>query len=86
MVGGTAIVWRFGGRRAALVVLGAFVSFALLDLWEESMQTLALMGAAVLISILIGVPVGVYAGRNQRFHRAITLSSTRCRSCPRSPT
>jgi glycine betaine/proline transport system permease protein len=72
MVGGTAIVWRFGGRRAALVVLGAFVSFALLDLWEESMQTLALMGAAVLISILIGVPVGVYAGRNQRFHRAIT--------------
>ena len=72
MVGGTAIVWRFGGRRAALVVLGAFVSFALLGLWEESMQTLALMGAAVLISILIGVPVGVYAGRNQRFHRAIT--------------
>ena len=53
-------------------MLGAFVSFALLDLWEESMQTLALMGAAVLISILIGVPVGVYAGRNQRFHRAIT--------------
>jgi glycine betaine/proline transport system permease protein len=72
MVAGTAIVLRFGGRRAALVVLGAFVSFALLDLWEESMQTLALMGAAVLISILIGVPVGVYAGRNQRFHRAIT--------------
>jgi glycine betaine/proline transport system permease protein len=72
MVGGTLIVLRFGGRRAALVVLGAFVSFALLDLWEESMQTLALMSAAVLISILIGVPIGVYAGRNQRFHRAIT--------------
>ena len=36
------------------------------------MQTLALMSAAVLISILIGVPVGIYAGRNERFHRAIT--------------
>ena len=72
MVGGTAIVWRFGGRRAALVVLAAFISFALLDLWEESMQTLALMSAAVLISILIGVPVGVYAGRNERFYRGIT--------------
>lgn len=72
IVAGTGIVLRFGGRRAALVVFGAFVSFALLGLWEESMQTLALMSAAVLISIAIGVPVGVYAGRNQRFHRTIT--------------
>src|SRR5262245_56062550 len=72
MAAGTLIVWRFGGLRAALVVLGAFISFALLGLWEESMQTLALMSAAVLISILIGIPVGVVAGRNARFHRAIT--------------
>jgi glycine betaine/proline transport system permease protein len=72
IVAGTAIVLRFGGRRAALVVFGAFVSFALLGLWEESMQTLALMSAAVLISILIGVPVGIVAGRNERVHRAIT--------------
>jgi glycine betaine/proline transport system permease protein len=71
-IAGTLIVLRFGGWRAALVVLGAFVSFALLDLWEESMQTLALMSAAVLISIGIGVPVGIVAGRNERFHRAIT--------------
>jgi glycine betaine/proline transport system permease protein len=72
MAAGTLIVWRFGGRRAGLVVLGAFISFALLGLWEESIQTLALMSAAVMISILIGVPVGIYAGRNQRVHRAIT--------------
>ena len=71
-VAGTAIVWRFGGWRAALVVFFAFVSFALLGLWEESMQTLALMSAAVLISILIGVPVGIVAGRSEKFHRAIT--------------
>src|SRR5829696_4440557 len=37
---GTLIVLRFGGRRAALVVFGAFVLFGLLGLWEESMQTL----------------------------------------------
>jgi glycine betaine/proline transport system permease protein len=69
---GTLIVWRFGGWRAALVVLGAFVSFAIMGLWEESIQTLALMGAAVLLSIAVGVPFGVWAGRNQRVHRAIT--------------
>jgi glycine betaine/proline transport system permease protein len=72
MAAGTLIVWRFGGMRAGLITLFAFVSFALLGLWEESIQTLALMGAAVSISILIGVPVGIYAGRKERFYRAIT--------------
>ena len=66
------IVLRFGGWRAALVVAGAFVSFALTGLWEESMQTLALMTAAVALSLAIGVPIGVFAGRNDRFLRSIT--------------
>jgi glycine betaine/proline transport system permease protein len=69
---GTLFVWRFGGWRAGLIVFLAFVSFALMGLWEESIQTLALMTAAVLLSLAIGVPIGVYAGRNDRFHRAIT--------------
>jgi glycine betaine/proline transport system permease protein len=66
------LVWRFGGRRPALIVFGAFVSFALMGLWEESIQTLGLMLAAVLISLAIGIPVGILAGRRERFHRAIT--------------
>jgi glycine betaine/proline transport system permease protein len=72
MAAGTLIVWRYGGARAALIVLGAFVSFAVLGLWEESIQTLALMTAAVLLSLAVGVPVGIYAGRNEGFYRAIT--------------
>jgi glycine betaine/proline transport system permease protein len=68
----TLIVWRFGGWRAALIVFGAFVSFALMGLWEESIQTLGLMLAAVLLSLAIGIPFGVLAGRREGFHRAIT--------------
>ncbi len=68
----TLIVWRFGGRRAALIILGAFVSFALVGLWEESIQTLALMLAAVILSLLVGLPLGVAAGRSDRFNRTIT--------------
>lgn len=67
----TLIVWRFGGWRAALIVLGAFVSFALMGLWEESIQTLGLMLAAVLLSLAVGIPIGVFAGRNDRFYRGI---------------
>src|SRR5829696_110204 len=69
---GTLIVLRYGGWRAALITLGAFASFALMGLWEASIQTLALMSAAVMISLLIGVPIGIYAGRKERFYRAIT--------------
>jgi glycine betaine/proline transport system permease protein len=66
------IVLRFGGWRAALIVAGAFASFALMGLWEESIQTLALMLAAVSLSLAVGVPIGVIAGRNKGFYRAIT--------------
>jgi glycine betaine/proline transport system permease protein len=66
------VVLRFGGRRAALVVAAALVSFALLGLWEESIQTLALMLAAVLLSLAVGMPLGVIAGRSERVHRAVT--------------
>jgi glycine betaine/proline transport system permease protein len=72
MAAGVLIVLRFGGWRAALIVLGAFASFALMGLWEESVQTLALMLAAVSLSLLVGVPFGILAGRSQRVHRAIT--------------
>ena len=72
LAGGVLIVLRYGGWRAALTVFAAFVSFALMGLWEESVQTLALMFAAVSLSLLVGVPFGVLAGRNARVHRAVT--------------
>ena len=71
-VAGTLLVLRFGGIRAALWVLGAFASFALMGLWEESIQTLALMLVAVAFSLLVGIPLGIAAGRSNRFNSAIT--------------
>ncbi len=71
-VAGVALVLRFGGVRAAVITLLAFATFALTGLWEESMQTLALMLVAVVLSLLVGIPLGVVAGRSSRFRRAIT--------------
>jgi glycine betaine/proline transport system permease protein len=53
-------------------VLAAFISFALMGLWEPAIQTLALMFAAVALSLAVGVPIGIFAGRNDRFYRGIT--------------
>ena len=69
---GTLIALRFGGWRAAAWVAGAFATFALTGLWPESMQTLALMLAAVGLSLLVGIPLGIVAGLSSRFLKAIT--------------
>ncbi len=71
-VAGVLISLRFGGTRAAVWAFAAFATFALSGLWLESMQTLALMLAAVGLSLLVGIPLGVWAGLSDRFDRAVT--------------
>jgi glycine betaine/proline transport system permease protein len=71
-VAGTLLVARVGGLRAGAIVLGAFVSFAVVGLWEASIETLALMLAAVGLSLLVGIPLGIAAGRSLRFNALIT--------------
>ena len=69
---GTLVVLRFGGWRAALGTLAAFASFAALGLWDECVQTFALTLAAVGLSLAVGMPLGVLAGRSRRFNNTIT--------------
>jgi len=66
------LAWRFGGRRAGVIMVASFASFAALGLWDDSMQTLALMLVAVAFSLLVGVPLGIVAGRSDRFNALIT--------------
>ncbi|MFG1698762.1 ABC transporter permease [Nonomuraea sp. NPDC049309] len=67
-----ALAWLAGGRRIALLAVGGVSAFGVLGLWESSVDTLALVGVAVLLSLAIGVPVGVWAGLSARTRRAIT--------------
>jgi glycine betaine/proline transport system permease protein len=41
-------------------------------LWQESMDTLALTATAVLLSLLVGIPLGVWAGLSRRVERLLT--------------
>jgi len=62
----------FGGLRIGLLVGTGFLVFGVLGLWQESMDTLALTLAAVLFSLAIGLPLGVLAGRSDRFYRLVS--------------
>ena len=52
-------------RLGLLAALSLFF-MGLLGLWTESMQTLALMTIAVLLSLSIGIPLGIWAAYNRR--------------------
>jgi glycine betaine/proline transport system permease protein len=58
--------------RTALLVAGSLLVIGLFGLWTETTQTLVLIGNAVALSLLLGIPLGVLAGRSDRFYRAIT--------------
>ena len=61
-VAGVLALVLAGWRTAALAVAG-FVGLGLLDLWQESVDTLVLTLSAVLIAVLVGVPIGILAAR-----------------------
>jgi glycine betaine/proline transport system permease protein len=62
-----AIGIAFGGLRVGLVGVLGFASLGVIGLWDESMQTLGMILAAVVIALLIGLPLGILAGRSNRF-------------------
>jgi len=55
-----------------LVIVGLLFLVGAVGLWDKLMQTLALMLVATLISVLIGIPLGILAARSDRL-RAILL-------------
>ncbi len=59
-------VQRVGGLRTALVATAALLYLGFVGLWTESMQTLALMGVAVAVALLIGIPLGIVSARSNR--------------------
>ncbi|MEU4491951.1 ABC transporter permease subunit [Streptomyces sp. NPDC023998] len=66
------VSWAFGNIRVAALAVAGFVFFGLQGLWQESMDTLALTLSAVFVSLLIGIPLGIWAGLSDRVNRAIT--------------
>ncbi len=60
-----------GGRRLALLAVSGFLSLGVLGQWSASIDTIGLTFAAVLLSLLIGVPLGILAGRSDGFRRLI---------------
>ncbi|HTM76330.1 MAG TPA: proline/glycine betaine ABC transporter permease, partial [Devosia sp.] len=54
------------------IVLGSLLFLGVMDLWKDSMTTMALMLAATLTAIVISIPVGVWMSRSQTVRKVLT--------------
>ena len=65
------IAWKAAGWRIALfAVLGLFV-IGSFQLWEEAIDTIALMATSVFLSLSLGIPTGILTASNDTIDRVI---------------
>lgn len=67
------IAWQTAGRRTAVYVAICLVALGLLApaAWSLAMTTLAIVTAAVILCVVIGLPLGILAGKSDRFEMVL---------------
>ena len=63
--------WRFSGKWLAVFSAVTLTFIGLLGLWEDTMTTLAMVLSAVIFCGLVGIPLGILAGRSDAFEAGI---------------
>jgi glycine betaine/proline transport system permease protein len=58
-------LWRIGARFAAFTA-ASFILIVLTGFWEQTVVTLGLTFSATLISLLLGIPLGIWAAKSER--------------------
>ncbi|MFJ5633536.1 ABC transporter permease/substrate binding protein [Streptomyces goshikiensis] len=58
--------WWLRGLLAALLAMAGFALVDSIGLWDEAMSTLSLVLVATLITLVISVPLGIWASRSDR--------------------
>jgi glycine betaine/proline transport system permease protein len=67
----TLLAWRFAGRRIAIFAAIVTICFDVLGLWDETMTTVAMVLTALVFCAGVGLPLGIIAGRSDRFAAVI---------------
>lgn len=68
----TFLAWAFGNVKVAVLTAAGLAVLGMQGLWSESMDTLALTATAVMLSLLVGIPLGIWAGLSDRVNAILT--------------
>jgi glycine betaine/proline transport system permease protein len=60
------MAWRLAGPRVAVFTAASLAYLGFLGMWETSMITVALLGAAAFLCLSMGIPLGIWFGKSQR--------------------
>lgn len=63
--------WRFAGKRVTVFTILTFLLIGYLGLWEDTMTTLSMVICSVVFCAVAGIPLGIMAGRSERFESVL---------------
>lgn len=66
-----AVIARTGRWRSGLLAACAVIYPGVVGVWQQSIETISLMAVAVAISVIIGLPLGVWTSMNSRVERML---------------
>jgi glycine betaine/proline transport system permease protein len=59
--------WRYAGKKVTVFTVLSFLLVGYLGLWDDTMTTLAMVICSVVFCAIAGIPLGIMAGRSDRF-------------------
>lgn len=63
--------WRIRGLGLAVFAAAALTTIGLIGLWEPSIDTLVQVIISTVLTLVVAIPLGVWAGRNRRVERTV---------------
>jgi len=65
------LAWKFSGVKLAIFTVVSLTFVGLLGLWQDTMTTFAMVLSAVIFCAVVGIPLGIASGRNDRFQAGL---------------
>lgn len=63
--------WRFAGATIAALSVVAVAYLVIFGFWQQTISTVSLVGAAVFITVLLGLPLGILSARSNLLRRVL---------------
>ncbi len=65
------LAWRISGKKLALLTAIGLCLIYSIDLWDEMLETLALVFSSTLLALLIGIPMGIWMAKKEMAEKMI---------------
>lgn len=65
------LAWRVIGYKLALISMASLFFLGVIQMWDQAMRTLAVVGSATVMSVVVAVPTGIAMSKSDRLQSLI---------------